>query len=156
MKRFFLRIENWLLIAPFILLLIERSFFAGESVDFHFHDTYIIIPGFYIGIALFLFCWIPYLCHFSLRRRKKGDKRILAIHVITTVLLLSALFAYNLIDPGGKSSTMKPREYYDYSSWQSYRQFNDADIWFAIMFFGFVFIQILFMLYASIRLISKK
>jgi cytochrome c oxidase subunit 1 len=152
-KGFFSRIENWLLIVPLILLLAERSFFAGESVDLHFQDTYIVIPSFYIGIAIFLFCWLPYLCHFALRAKKKGDRKILMIHVITTVLLLSALFVYNLIDPGAGNV---PRGYYDYSSWQSYRQFNDADIWFAIMFSVFVSIQILFMLYAVIRLLTKK
>jgi len=56
MKLFLSRVENWLLIIPAILLVIEELFFKGSLFDLHFHDTYIVIGGFYIGTAILLFC----------------------------------------------------------------------------------------------------
>jgi heme/copper-type cytochrome/quinol oxidase subunit 1 len=153
MKSFFLRMENWLLIVPFILLLLEKFFFAEGAFDFHLHDTYFVIPGLYIGIAILLFCWILYLCHFSLRARKSVNKKILVAHVVATVLLLSFFFVCNFVVTDFGNVTMRPRQYYELSSWQS---FQHQSTWFAITLLGFVLIQVSFILYTILRLIVKK
>ena len=156
MKRFLLRIENWLLIVPIILLLIEKICFPNAAFDLHIYDTYLVIAAFHFGIIILLFCWILYLCHFSLRARKSGNKKILNTHVIATLLLLSLFFLWDFLPPEWNISPMKPRRYYDYSSWQSFRQFDGTNIYIGILCLGFVLIQILFILYTIFRLIVKK
>src|SRR3954463_8897114 len=109
MKSFFLRMENWLLIVPFILLLIEKFFFAYQSVDLHIHDTYFVLPLYHIGFVLFLSLLIPYLCHCLLRTTKKRNGKVNAIHVSVTIFLL-LYFSYSFI-----SGDQAPRKYYDFS-----------------------------------------
>jgi len=149
----FLRIESWLLIIPFLLLLIEKFLFSNSALDFHLHDTYFVISGFHFGIVILLFCWILYLCHFSLRARKSGNKKILAAHVNATLLLLIFFFIFNFIVPGWTNAPMKPRQYYDYSSWQSFYQYDGTSIFFTVLILAFIVIQLLFILYTIIRLI---
>jgi heme/copper-type cytochrome/quinol oxidase subunit 1 len=74
MKRFLLRTENWLLIVPVIITIIEKLFFNTRAFDIHLHDTYFVIANFYIGILLFLSVCIPYLFHFLLRRKGVGSR----------------------------------------------------------------------------------
>jgi heme/copper-type cytochrome/quinol oxidase subunit 1 len=152
----FLRIESWLLIVPIILLLIQKICFPDTSVDFHLHDTYFVIGTFYFGITILLFCCILYLCHFSLRARKSGSKKILTVHVIVTVLLLIFFFVCHFFVPLWKASPMKPRRYYDYSSWEGFQQYDVTSRWFAVMFVVFVIIQVLFILYTIVRLVVKN
>ncbi|WP_460551392.1 hypothetical protein [Ferruginibacter profundus] len=152
----FLKIENWLLIVPIILLLVQKIYFTDATVDFHLHDTYFVIAGFYFGIAILLFCWILYLCHFSLRARKSGSKKILRAHVISTVLLLVFFFICDFLVPLWNASPMKPKRYYDYTSWDAFRQYNVISLWFAAMFVVFLVIQVLFILYTIVRLLVKN
>jgi len=150
MRNLFLRIENWLLMIPAILLVIEKLFFGTVVFDLHLHDTYFVISGFYIGMGMFVVVLIPYLCHLLLRLQHNRNGKILVGHVIATVLLL--LFLFIAVRQNGGA----PNRYYDFSSWESFQQFGGLNYYLAIAVFAFIIIQLLFTLYTIVRLIAKK
>jgi heme/copper-type cytochrome/quinol oxidase subunit 1 len=152
MKRFFLRIENWLLIVPIIITIIEKLFFSLSAVDIHLHDTYFVIANFHIGILLFLSVCIPYLFHFLLRRKAVGSKGVLLSHVVVTVMLLLFFFVSFKLQHNDM-----PRRYYDFSTWELYgQQYGLLTRWLGFAVLAFVIIQLLFIVYAVIRLFAKK
>jgi heme/copper-type cytochrome/quinol oxidase subunit 1 len=152
MKRFFLRTENCLLIAPIMITIIERLFFSASAFDIHLHDTYFVIANFYIGILLFLSVCIPYLFHFLLRRKGVGSKKVLLSHIVVTIMLLLSFFVFFRLQHNDI-----PRRYYDFSSWEAYgQQFDLLTRWLGFAVLAFVIIQLLFIVYGVVRLIAKK
>ena len=75
MKKIFLQIENWLLIIPIILIIIEKIFFVTSSLDIHLHDTYFVITNIYLGVFTLIIVCIPYFCHFLLRTKKNRKQK---------------------------------------------------------------------------------
>jgi cytochrome c oxidase subunit 1 len=150
MKNFFLRVENWLLIIPAILLVVEKLFFGAAVFDLHLHDTYFVISGFYIGLGMFVVVLIPYLCHLLLRLHHKRNRRILVVHVMATVLLLLFLFI------AVRQNNETPNRYYDFSNWESFQQFERLNYYLGIAVLAFTGMQLLFILYTIVKLIAKK
>ena len=155
MKRI-LRIENWLLIVPVILLLVEKVFFGHYTFNFHIKDTYFVIAGIHAGIVILLFCWLLYLCHFSLRAKNSGSTIILTAHVVSTLLLLVFFFICNFIIPGYANTPIMPRRYYDHTSWQTYQQSDALNNCITFLVLAFMVIQLLFFIYTLFRLIFKS
>jgi cytochrome c oxidase subunit I len=152
MKKIFLRIENWFLIVPVIITIIERLFFSASTFDIHLHDTYFVIANFYIGILLFLAVCIPYLFHFLLRRKAVGSKGVLLSHVVVTIMLLLFFFVSFKLQHNDM-----PRRYYDFSSWELYKpQYDLLTRWLAFAVLAFVITQLLFIVYGVVMLIAKK
>ena len=54
------------------------------------------------------------------------------------------------------NTPMKPSQYYEFSSWQSFQYVAGQNSWLAVLFVAFALIQILFILYTITRLIVKK
>jgi cytochrome c oxidase subunit I len=152
MKKSFLRIENWLLIVPLMITIIERLFFSAATFDIHLHDTYFVIANFYIGTLLFLSACVPWLFHFLLRKKGAGHRSILIGHVIATAILLLFFFvSFRLQDND------MPRHYYDFSSWElHWQQYNLFTQWLGFAVLAFVIIQLLFIVYAVVRLVVTK
>jgi cytochrome c oxidase subunit I len=152
MEKIFLRIENWLLIVPVMITIIERLFFSAATFDIHQHDTYFVIADFHIGILLFLSACVPWLFHFLLRKKGAGHRSILISHVIATAILLLFFFVSFRLQNNGM-----PRRYYDFSSWElHWQQYNLFTQWLGFAVLAFVVMQLLFMVYAVVRLASKK
>lgn len=152
MKNFFLRTENWLLIVPVMITIIERLFFNASAFDIHLHDTYFVIANFYIGMLLFLSVCIPYLFHFLLRRKGVGSKSMLLSHVVVTIMLLLSFFVFLRLQHNDM-----PRHYYDFSSWESYGdQFDLLIRWLTFAVLAFVIVQLLFVIYGVVKLIIGR
>lgn len=150
MKKFLLNSENWLLIIPILFTLIEWYFYPAAAIDIHLHDTYFIIANFYIGILMLFIVLLPYLCHAFLRITNKQNKLILITHIVLNSLLLIAMPLLMQLPQGS------PRRYYDFSNWESVKQFENLNYYLAIIIISFIIIQILFVLYAMVRLAIKK
>jgi cytochrome c oxidase subunit I len=109
---------NLLLLTGLIFVL--ASFFVlnqNNSVDIHLHDTYFVIAHahiFWLLAILALLVWTLYLA----ANKFLFSKALTWAHVIVTILTL-ILFALTLY-VGDSLSNLKPRRYYDYSSWNSF------------------------------------
>ncbi len=155
MKKILLRIENWLLIIPIIFIAIEKIFFGVSSFDVHLHDTYFVIANIYLGILIFILALIPFLCHFLLRTKKMGNRKILLGHVVITVLLI-LVFYFSIFFINSSTNQIMPRRYYDFSSWESYGQFGGLSYYLSTAIFAFIVLQLLFIAYTVVMLIVKK
>jgi cytochrome c oxidase subunit I len=127
MKKIFLQIENWLLIIPIILIIIEKIFFDTSSFDIHLHDTYFVLANIYLGILILIIVCIPYLCHLLLRTKKAGNRNVLLGHVVITDLLL-LFFYFSRFFINSSTNQIMPRRYYDFSDWESSKQLADLII----------------------------
>lgn len=87
MRKYLLRIENLLLLFPFLLLLPGNVYYKDGTFDIHLHDTYIILQTFHLFIGIFLFFLVP--CFFlTLLRWKKSRLDIVCnLHLFFTFLL---------------------------------------------------------------------
>jgi heme/copper-type cytochrome/quinol oxidase subunit 1 len=150
--KFLLKAENWLLIVPIFITIIERLFFSAHTFDIHLHDTYFVIANFHIGILLFLSACIPYLFHFLLRRKGFGSRGVLLSHVVVSIKLLLFFFVSFKLPHNDM-----PRRYYDFSSWELYKpQYDLLTRWLGFAVLAFVVIQFLFIVYAYIKLIARR
>ncbi len=147
MKKIISRIENWLLIIPGIFTLVEVMFFGDSTFDLHLHDTYFVVAHFYIGIAFFVLNLIPFSCHLLIRIKRKGNKKILFMHVLVTNLLLTCFFILS------NTKLIQSKKDYDFSSWKAYRQFENLS---SALILAFLIIQLLFILYTVVKLLNKK
>ena len=150
MKKFLLHSENWLLSIPILFILIEWNFYPAAAIDIHLHDTYFVVANFYIGFLMLFIVLLPYLCHVFLRSTNKQNKLILITHIVLTSLLLIAMPILMRLNQGST------RRYYDFSNWESFKQFENLNNYLAIIIISFIFIQILFVLYAIVRLVIKR
>ncbi len=118
MSKWFYKIENWLLIVPILLIIVEKLIFNSAAIDIHLHDTYFVVSRVYIAYFILIIAFIPYGCHAALRIKKAGYKKLLLWQVVITLLLM--LFFYMpfffINDATGK---ILPRRYFDFSNWES-------------------------------------
>ncbi len=155
MKKIFLRKENWLLIIPIVLIIIEKIFFVTSSLDIHLHDTYFVITNIYLGVISLVIACIPYFCHFLLRTKKTGNRKILLAHVLITVLLLLFFYFY-IFFINSSTNQIMPRRYYDFSDWESSKQLGGLNNYLLIAVFIFIVLQLLFIVYTIVLLLARK
>jgi heme/copper-type cytochrome/quinol oxidase subunit 1 len=117
-----LKVENILL--PFICLLIMWALLwpflpTPGSLDFHLHDTYIVINPrihiFFLGYCILLFALYKYI------RRKTGQVHFVTglLHISITVLFI-IYFLWLSYFGGYKNEA--PRRYLDYSQWGKWHE----------------------------------
>ncbi len=99
MKNKLLKIELLLLIIPllFILFIYISSAYSTVVVNPENEEveaSHVLSYNEFAVGYLTLFSFFPYLLHFYLRINRKWNKVIGNIHIITTILLLSALFIF--------------------------------------------------------------
>jgi len=152
MKKF-LRIENWLLIVPVILLIIEKLVIGASTLSLHVSDTYYVFQHSYLSAFLFLFLFIPFLLHLILRISGKRDKIICALHVVVTLILL--IFLYRLFYMHFFDSVM-PRRYFEFTDFGGHSFSEQEYRYFSYLIFPFLAFQVLFILYFFARLLFAK
>jgi heme/copper-type cytochrome/quinol oxidase subunit 1 len=145
---------NLFLLIGFIFVVISLFVLSQHnSIDIHLHDTYFVITHthfFWFLAILALFVWVLYL----LTNKFLFSKALTWIHVIITILTL-VFFALALYY-GDNLSNLQPRRYYEYSSLDS---FNDYDRYtktigtvLSILIFG----QIIFVINVIVGLFKRK
>ena len=109
-----------LLWAAFALVL-ASFFITSDSVDIHLHDTYFIIAVKHLFWALGLIAviiWALYKLTFEFL----FSRLLTWVHIIATIITLIILVL--VIYSGDSLSSPKPRQYYDYSNWNSLNTYN--------------------------------
>jgi cytochrome c oxidase subunit 1 len=124
------------------------------SVDIHMHDTYFVIAHFHLFIAaaicLLIIAGLYYVV--PLLSGRRVFYRAGVFHLVCTVCGTIANFwpvQYEVI-PGG------PRRYYDYSAWDSFRQFASMNPGITIITVLLLLAQVVFGLNLLVSLFAGK
>jgi cytochrome c oxidase subunit I len=156
MKKFFTTRENWLLIIPLLIWMLEKSIVGYSTLDIHLHDTYFVFSNSSFGAMFLIGIIIPFGCHLILRMKSKGSRRLLFLHVILSCLLclvIVILFHYRIKSSDGLAGV--PRRYYDYSTWEDpafrYMFFLKTILWLVVVY---ILLQLWLLLYTVMKLLS--
>lgn len=109
MKKFFTTIENWLLIIPLLIWLLEKTIVGYSTLDVHLHDTYFVFSNTSFGVMFLIAVIVPFGCHIILRTKSKGNRRLLLSHVLLSCLLclvIIILFHYSIKSSDGLSGIL--------------------------------------------------
>ncbi len=151
MKRIITTTENWLLILPLLIWLVETTVTGTSSLDIHLHDTCFVFANISIGLIFLAMSVLPFICHLLVC--SNVNKKLLFWHVLLSCSLMTVFFccghffSYNGL--GGM-----PRRYYDYAHWNDYFLSASEVFIVSLMLFYFM-LQLLLLLYTVIRLIKK-
>lgn len=155
MKKLFTTRENWLLIVPLIIWLLEKAIVGYSTVDINVHDTYFVFTNTSFGTIFLFVIIIPFGCHMILRMNSNGSQRLLYWHVLLSCslcILLVVIFHYRINFL--KSNAIAPRQYYDSMAWEnpaSHYIFFQTVI--ALLVLIYVLLQIGLMIYTLIKLL---
>lgn len=95
-----LRLENLLMLVPFMAYLSIMVFSNSADLDSHYQETYFTFKFQNVVVFNWILLIIPFLLHLFLNQQSKGDARILHGHIIISLcLLISVLFTYQLNTP---------------------------------------------------------
>lgn len=99
MKKF----ENFLIVAVLIILFYSASKYSDTSIDIHFHDTFYVISGAFVGGWFTVWLLIVFLLFKLIRRRHRYIHPLFTITYTTlTVLFFGVFLVLGL--PGAPSS----------------------------------------------------
>ena len=153
MKGLLFRGENLLLILPPLLFFLIELLIGNKAMDIHLHDTYYVVANhtalLFTATILFLLI-IPYFFHFLLRIKQKRNKWICAMHILLTIILLFS-FLFMLADntvsvePGWHTTIYPP----------GFSPFVFVKRFLSIIWLLFLPVQLIFIMYAVVRLARK-
>ncbi|MCF6401672.1 cbb3-type cytochrome c oxidase subunit I [Chitinophaga filiformis] len=104
---------------------------GNSSIDIHLHDTYFVIAHFHIvmGVSAFFGTFAGVYHWFPKMFGRYLNNTIAYIHFWIT--LIGAYLIFWPMHYEGMAGM--PRRYYDYSSWESFKQFNDLNHFISIV-----------------------
>lgn len=124
------------------LLIFIFSFFVPESsLDIHMHDTYLVIHHRFIYWIFSVLCLFFALIYFLLKKIM-WSKTLSTLHfAVTEVYIFTLLLPVKYDGIAGS-----PKRYYDYSHWESFRQYFDLNPMTSSLGILFLLAQILFLM----------
>ncbi|OIR00668.1 hypothetical protein GALL_171930 [mine drainage metagenome] len=150
LNKIFLRIENYLIIATALVGYSFAIFFPDNYCNVLLFGGHFLISHMEATISWTIVLFIPFIMHYALRKRKKGDSTILASHVIITLLIIFAFpFLFNtapLILDEWHHLTVPP---------PMFDQWQDINYYATLMMIALILIQVLFFLYGFIALFTN-
>jgi hypothetical protein len=158
MKKVFVKKENWLLIIPFLIWLLEKIITGPSGFDFHLHGTYFVINNTYLGFIFLMLAVLPFISHWLLCKKQKGNKRILLWHIILTSIAVIVLFIFiRVIQTAYTGLAGPPRRYYDYSAWTGYLSFMSThQKVIVISVLLYVLLQLWLFVYTIVNLVRQQ
>jgi hypothetical protein len=143
------RLENLLMIVPAIILVLANLLIKSADLDSYYSSTYF---SFSFGNIAF-FSWalliIPFILHLFLKQQNVGSQPIISIHIILSLfLLISVLFTYQIYTP----SNIIPIS----TLWSHtlQHQWMEATMLTYILIIGQFLLQVVFSIYALVKLIT--
>ncbi|MBW8685886.1 cytochrome c oxidase subunit I [Chitinophaga rhizophila] len=115
---------------------------GNSSIDIHLHDTYFVIAHFHIvmGVSAFFGTFAGVYHWFPKMFGRYMNNTLSYIHFWAT--LIGAYLIFWPMHYEGIAGM--PRRYYDYSSWESFKQFNDLNFFISIVVIAVFAAQLLF------------
>jgi hypothetical protein len=86
-----IRIENLLLLSPFVFLFLFISLMPNQPVPIILMDVTFMLSQVEATIVCFVLAAVPYLFHYMLRKTNNGNIFLLDIHVAVSFLLICFL-----------------------------------------------------------------
>lgn len=153
MKRIIAETENWLLIIPLLIWLVEKTITGTSTLDFHWHDTYFVFANISEGLVFLVLSLLPFACHVLLRYKIKGNVKWLRWHVwLSCSIIVVLFFAGKFQSYDGLAGL--PRRYYDYKHWTDYH-LHAAAVCLVLLLLVYCLLQCWLFLYTIIRLLRK-
>lgn len=153
MKRIIGTTENWLLIIPLLIWLVEKTITGTSTLDFHLQDTYFVFANVSLGLIFLALSLLPFACHVLLRNKIKSNIKWLFWHVLLTCIIVVVFFCYDRFQLSEGIAGV-PRRYYDYKHWNDYYIYSPVTM-IALLLLGYFLLQVLLILYTAIRLFRK-
>jgi hypothetical protein len=145
------RAENLLLLMPFIFLFLISCFLPGQYIVIPFPGEDLPVSQAEITLLWLVLVSVPYLFHYILRKTLKGDKVITGLHLALTILVILILaVTYNEVPliSNNWANALFPLP--QYTNWQ-YAMRLVGFLWQT-----FLLIQVFFIFYALMVILSKK
>lgn len=150
LNKIFLRIENYLIIATALVGYSYAIFFPDNYCNVLLFNNHFLVSHMEATISWMIVLFIPFIMHYALRKKKRGDATILASHVILTLLIIFAFpFLFNtaplILDEWHHLTVPPPM----FDRWQ------DINYYATLMMIAFILIQFLFFIYGFVALFEK-
>ena len=150
-KKLFLRIENLLWLVPAVAGYIFAIFLPEKYCDVLIFGSHFLISHFEATFYWIVILLFPYIMHYALRMRNKGNEVVAIVHIVLTLgIILAFPFVYSsapLILDQWHHLTLPPPMY---DKWQSISY--AANIMWSVL----VTVQLAFFIYGFIVLFSKE
>jgi cytochrome c oxidase subunit 1 len=119
-------------------------YLGNSALDIHLHDTYFVIAHFHIvmGVSAFFGMFAGIHHWFPKMFGRKMNDTLGYIHFFIT--LIGAYLIFWPMHYEGVAGM--PRRYYDYTAWESFRQFQDLNAFISIVVVVVFFAQFLFII----------
>ncbi len=85
------KIENLLLIAPFLFLFLLSTLMPNQQIEVVVFNTELILSSVELSFVLGLLTSVPFIFHYLLRKLNKGNQVVLNLHVIVSYIIIIAL-----------------------------------------------------------------
>ncbi len=145
-----IRIENILLLAPFIFLFLLTSLMPNQYIAIIFFETTLWLSPVEATLVCLILVAIPYLMHYALRHTQKGNIILLDLHVAFSFLLICLLpIAYYQVP------LISKRWLKDLSTVPVYEKWVDTMRMVTFFWISYITLQVLFLLY-TIIMFSRK
>ena len=142
-----------MLISALLVLFISWRLIGQSALDFHAHDTYIIVPTRVIIIPILFYIFLMYFCYQFIRRKNGNTNLLISVFQIIGLCLLSLSIS---IPTNYQGLVSKPRRYYDYTVWKSFNEFI-SDNWYPIFaILLFIISQLIFLIYFLLCVFKMK
>lgn len=150
-KYIFIRIENILLIIPAVAGYLFAMFFHDNYCNVLIFDSHFLISHLEATTFWIIILFIPYIMHYAIRKRKKGNLIIALLHIVPTLsIVIFFPFLYYkvpLILDQWHHLTMPPPLY---EKWQTITFYAN------MMWITLILIQLLFFIYGFSILYKKE
>jgi hypothetical protein len=142
------RLENLLMIVPFIAILFTSYFSKLATLDNDYSTTYFSFS--FVNVVFFSWALliIPFLLHLFLKQQKLGNSTLINAHILLSLLLLvSVLFSYDLYMP---LSSVNQESFWGIPY---QRHWLEASILTFVLLAMQLFLQLVFSIYSLMKLL---
>lgn len=95
-----LRLENLLMLVPFLAFVSTLVFSNSAELDSHYQQTYFTFKFQNIVLFNWMLLIVPFLLHLFMNHQSIGDTRLMHGHIIISLcLMIAVLFTYQLNTP---------------------------------------------------------
>jgi len=151
LRKLFLRIENYLVLAPAFIALVMIIFAEDNYCKVILFDQYFTVSHFDAGLFWCTVLMLPLLLHYLLRKTNKRNKTVARLHVILTLFIVFALpyvYYHTPLLVEEKRFDFLPTPQYEYWQFSIHVAYT---LWMIL-----IALQLIFIIYSLFSITSSK